>query len=323
MISVIIPAFNSEKTIGKTIESIVKQKTTEKLELIVVDDGSRDNTAKEVRKFKDISLIQQKKNSGPAVARNLGAKKAKGEIILFTDADCVAEKNWLEEMIKPFENQEVVGVQGTYKTKQKNWTARFVQAEIEDRYDLMKKKEFIDFIGSYSAAYRKKVFLEFDGFNEEFPSASGEDPELSYRMEKKGLKLKFNPNAIVYHLHPKSFLKYLKIKFFRGYWRILMYKYHQDKMIKDSYTPQTLKLQIVLMYAIIIGLIINLFLPFNSINWMACYGFSLAFLLTLIPFTVKTLKKDFLVGLLSPIFVYFRTFSFCLGLIAGIIKVKK
>lgn len=334
MISVIIPSFNSEKTIEKTIQSILTQKTKEKIELIIVDDASTDNTISEIKKFKNIILIQQKKNSGPAKARNLGAKKAKGEIIVFIDSDCVPEKNWLEEMVKPFENPEVVGVQGAYKTKQKSVTAKFVQIEIEDRYDLMKKKDFIDFIGSYSAGYRKKTFLEFKGFNESFPIASGEDPELSYRMEKKGLKLKFNPNAVVYHFHPESLMKYLKTKFFRGYWRILIYKHHKSKMFKDSYTPQILKFQIILLYVLIIELLlkaINSLLQFNpiinsSMNSMFDLMISVSFLLyliTLIPFTFKSLKKDFLIGLFSPLFIFFRTFSFCTGLIAGTIKVKK
>ncbi len=320
MISVIVPAFNSEKTIGKTISSVLEQKTAKEFELIIVDDKSTDNTVKKIKEFKKVILVEQKKNSGPAVARNSGAEKAKGEIILFTDADCVAEKNWLEEMIKPFENPEVIGVQGAYKTKQNSLTARFVQIEIEDRYDLMKKKEFIDFIGSYSAGYRKKTFLEFNGFNENFPAASGEDPELSFRMEKKGLKLVFNSNAVVYHLHPEDFMKYLKIKFWRGYWRILMYKTHKDKIIKDSYTPQILKFQIILMYAMLIGLIIN---PFISIKLLPFFGFIIIFSITLIPFTVKALQKDFFIGLISPVIIYFRTTAFCMGLVWGLIKVKK
>jgi len=320
MISIIVPAFNSEKTITKTIQAIQKQETKEETELIIVDDNSTDKTVQEIKKFNKIKLIQQEKNSGPAVARNTGAKNAKGEIIVFTDSDCIPEKNWLDEMIKPFENSEVVGVQGAYKTKQKNLTAKFVQIEIEDRYDLMKKKEFIDFIGSYSAAYKKKVFLEFNGFNEKFHSASGEDPELSYRMEKKGLKLVFNPDAVVFHSHPESFPQYLKIKFFRGYWRILLYKNHQDKMIKDSYTPQILKFQIILLYAMIIGLITELVIP---INFIPFYAFLLIFLITLIPFALKALKKDFFIGLISPIMIFFRTFAFCTGLIWGLIKVKK
>ncbi|MFH1895682.1 MAG: glycosyltransferase [archaeon] len=338
MISVIVPAFNSEKTIAETISSILSQKTKKEFELIVVDDASTDSTLKKISEFDKVKLIKLEKNSGPAVARNAGAKKARGEIIVFTDSDCVAEKNWLEEMIKPFEDTKVVGVQGAYKTKQNSLTARFVQAEIEDRYDLMKKSMqkngSIDFIGSYSAAYRKKTFLEFNGFNESFPIASGEDPELSYRMEKKGLKLEFNPKAVVWHVHPESFLKYIKVKFFRGYWRVLMYKEHKDKMLKDSYTPQALKFQIILLYAIITGLILtalNKLIQFNplisnSVNSaLSLFIITAAalFILSIIPFTLKALKKDVAAGILVPAFVFFRTIAFCSGLITGILKVKK
>ena len=79
MISVIVPSFNSEKTIGKTIQSILEQKTKKEFELIIVDDATTDNTVKEIKKFNEVKLIQQKQNKGPAVARNLGAKNAKGE----------------------------------------------------------------------------------------------------------------------------------------------------------------------------------------------------------------------------------------------------
>jgi cellulose synthase/poly-beta-1,6-N-acetylglucosamine synthase-like glycosyltransferase len=339
MISVIVPAFNSEKTIKKTIEAILSQKTKEKIELIIVDDASQDNTVNEIKKFSEkINLIQLKENSGPAKARNTGAKKAKGEIIIFTDSDCIPEKNWLKEMVKPFKDKEVIGVQGAYKTKQKNLIAKFVQLEIEERYNLMKKemqkKGSIDFIGSYAAAYKRKIFLEFNGFNESFPIASGEDPELSYRMEKKKLKLVFNEKAIVYHLHPESFLKYLKTKFYRGYWRIPLYKKHKEKIIKDSYTPQTLKFQIVLMYAIITALIlkkINELIQFNSmieasfnafIDTLILLSFTL-FLVTMLPFITRTAKKDFLVSIVSPLVIFFRTFAFCTGLIAGSLKAKK
>ncbi len=342
MISVIIPAFNCEKTIQQTIQSILTQKTKKKFELIIVDDCSTDNTIKKIKKFNKIKLIQQKKNSGPAKARNLGAKNAEGEIILFTDSDCIAKKNWIEEMLNPFEEPEIAGVQGAYKTKQKALTAKFVQTEIEDRYDLMKKsmqkKNSIDFIGSYSAGYKKKVFLDFNGFNENFPSASGEDPELSYRMEKKGLKLVFNPKAVVYHLHPENFLNYLKIKFWRGYWRILMYKEHKDKIIKDSYTPQTIKFQILLIYALITEislLAFNSILQFNqiisnSINsalTLMILISVLMFLVSMTPFAIKSAKKNLIHGIISPAFIFFRTLAFCTGLISGIIgtsiKVKK
>jgi len=174
--SVIIPVYNSEKTIGKCLDSLMNQ-TKKPDEIIVVDDRSEDRTSGIVKIFKNVILLE-KDHEGPAAARNLGAKKAKGDILLFIDSDCIADKNWVSEMVKPFKRKGTAGVQGIYETKQKGLISRFVQLEIEDRYDRMKKFETLDFVGSYSAGYRKRIFLEFKGFDESFPIASGEDPEL-------------------------------------------------------------------------------------------------------------------------------------------------
>src|SRR3989338_8288401 len=187
--SVIIPAYNEEKTIGKTLESL-KEQSFRDFEIIVVDDGSRDRTA-EIAKNSEAKVIVQK-NAGPASARNEGARNAKGEVIVFIDADCVADERWLEHMLKPFSDKDVAGVQGAYKSSQKSLVARFTQLDIEDRYKRLERKaDQLDWIGSYSAAYRKKIFLELDGFDEDFPLASGKDPQLSFKVSRKGCKLVF------------------------------------------------------------------------------------------------------------------------------------
>lgn len=238
--SIIIPAYNAENHLQACLDALLQQ-TIHPEEIIVVDDGSTDGTRTIAESFSLVTYLTQK-NQGPAKARNAGAKKASGDIILFIDSDCVPEKNWLEEMLKPFEDENVVGVQGAYKTKQKSLTARFDQLDIEYRYERMKKKETIDWIGTYSAAYKRKVFLDARGFDETFPKASGEDSELSYRLAERGMILKFAPTAIVYHTHPDSLIHYLRVKFFRAYWRTRMYVKHPQKSVQDSYTPHVLKI---------------------------------------------------------------------------------
>ncbi|MFH1545302.1 MAG: glycosyltransferase [archaeon] len=316
MISVIIPTFNAEKTIKDCINSILKQKINEEIELIVVDDGSNDRTREILKSFGGKAKLIEQKHKGPAAARNNGAKNAKGEIILFTDSDCVVGENWVDEMSKPLKEKEAVGVQGSYKTEQKELIARFIQIEIEERYGKMKKEKYIDFIGSYSAAYWKAVFQEFGGFNESFSIASGEDPELSYRISEKGLKMVFNPGAIVYHTHPTSMLQYFKIKFFRGYWRVLLYRKHKEKAVKDSYTPQALKLQIGVFYLFFLLLISSILLMSELIFISGVFLGGLFVLM--IPFIYFALKKDFIVGIISPIMLLIRTAAFSLGLIAGL-----
>src|SRR6185437_16896605 len=104
-------------------------------------------------------------------------------------------------MLAPFDDPETVGVKGAYRTRQKHIVARFVQVEYEDRYRRMAKFSNIDFIDTYSAAFRRDKFLEARGFDTNFPVACAEDAELSYRMSACGWRMEFAPEAIVYHTH--------------------------------------------------------------------------------------------------------------------------
>lgn len=315
--SIIIPVFNGEKTIKECLESLLNQQGKKNYEIIVVDDGSTDSTSEIAKKFSGKIKYIFQKNVGPAKARNNGAKNARGEMLVFIDSDCIAEKNWLEEMLKPFSDSEVKGVQGSYKTKQRDIIARFAQIEIEERYKKMSKKSSIDFIGSYSAAYRKEIFDKAGGFDERFPVASGEDPELSYKLAKSGNKLVFNPNAIVYHAHPNSLGDYLKNKFSRAYWRVLLYGKHKDKIISDSYTTQALKIQILLaalLFLSAVGWALNLLPPLLAIVIFA------ALILSFAPFTAFALKRDFGVGIIAMPVMFLRSIVFGAGLFLGVIS---
>ena len=311
-VSVIIPAYNAEETIGRCLESMTRQ-SFKNFEVIVVDDGSKDKTSEIVKGFSKVRLLRQK-NAGPAVARNNGAKAAKGEIIIFTDSDCVANSKWLEEMLKPFLYKNVAGVQGTYKSKQKEIIARLIQLEIEQRYVKMMKQKFIDFIGTYSAAYRKSVFVEMNGFDTSFPIASGEDTDFSFRVSRAGYKMVFNQKAIIFHTHPTSLWKYLKIKFFRAFWRTKVYKKHKGKMVKDSYTSQMIKVQTGLFYLLVPAIIISVIRP--ELAFLLGLNALLLFL-TGFPFAVWTFSKDKTIAVISPFVILLRTAMFAFGLAAG------
>ena len=199
--SIIIPTFNGASRINNCLDALLKQTAERDAEILVINDGSTDNTADVVTRHAGIRLVSQA-NAGPAAARNRGASEARGTIILFTDDDCVPMPNWLDAMIKPFDDPEVVGAKGVYRSHQKSLVARFVQVEYEDRYRMMADLESIDFIDTYSAAFRRDRFLEMTGYDTSFPVACAEDVELSYRMSARGWKMKFVPTAIVYHTHP-------------------------------------------------------------------------------------------------------------------------
>lgn len=312
-VSVIIPAYNAEKSLSDCLDALLNQSILPN-EIIVVDDGSKDSTKTIAESFSLVKVISQK-NQGPARARNVGAKEAESDVIIFIDSDCIVEKNWLKEMLIPFQDENVVGVQGAYKTKQTSLVARFDQADIEYRYERMKRQKHLDWIGTYSAAYKRDIFLKENGFDESFPRASGEDPEFSYRLAEKGYVLKFAPTAIVYHTHPSSLIRYLKVKFFRAYWRMRMYVKHPKKIVKDSYTPKNLKFSVALAICLPIFLIGHIFIPFWIFWALFCVvGFFLLFSMAFSP-----LKIGITLWITGLILYFLRSLVFALGLFLGFI----
>lgn len=318
--SIIIPAYNSEKTIDSCLKSLIFQPVPKELyEIILVDDGSTDATAKIVQTYPVIYHYQ--KNKGPAAARNKGVELAKGEIILFTDSDCVPDQYWIQEMVSPFiKNDKISGVKGAYKTKQMHFTARFAQAEFEDRFVLLKQSKFIDMVDTYSAAFKRDVFLEAGGFDPSFPVANNEDTELSYRLVSGGHLLVFNPSAFVYHTHPDTLRKYLKIKFWRGYWRLVVYARYPEKAVKDSYTPAVIKIQTLTMLLVFMLLLLLPFVP-DALPFYLILNLFIAILLTSLPFSITVFKKDAVLGLLSPFYCLLRAGVFAAGSMGGIISV--
>jgi len=309
MISVIIPSLNTEKFIAKNIESILKQDYKEKREIIVAD-SSTDKTTEILAKY-PVKVVRHN-IKGPAAARNIGVKNSSGDIVVFIDADCVAPESWLKNLVAPFKNKEVAAVAGTYRNlNHKNPIANFLQYEIEQRHEEMKKAESIDFVGSYNCAYRKKVFEEMGGFNEKMIQA--EDPDLSFRVAAK-YKIKFAPSAYVYHWHTGKLTSFMKQKFQRAYWKIFLYKNHKDKVLKNVYTPASLLLQTLLtgisVLSLAFGIFDKTFLVFAALMMILSYLLNF----NLIKFIWK---KDNKMLLTSIALIFLGNVSSCFGLAWG------
>lgn len=326
-VSVIIPAYNAEKTISMCLRALVEQNfPKEKYEIIVVDDGSKDNTKEILKKismkYPIIKMISQK-NKGPAAARNTGAKLAKGNILLFTDADCVPEQNWIKEMVKPFENQEVVGVSGVYgkNLAKHSVLARLIDAEIKEKYSKLLKLNQIDFISTYSAAYKKEFFFKVGGFDENFRKPAGEDTDLSFKIMKFG-KLVLNPKARVGHLHRSNLKSYIKQKFATGFWRAFLYKKHPGKFFRHSFTPKKefVSLSFLgLSVAFFIFTGVSALFKFNNILLYIATGFLIMSMFLSTSFILKQ-KKDFVLLISSPFILLIRNLCLGFGAFLGFFK---
>jgi lipopolysaccharide/colanic/teichoic acid biosynthesis glycosyltransferase/glycosyltransferase involved in cell wall biosynthesis len=314
-LSVIVPAHNADGTIAECLGALLVQNgfsLGQDYEIILVDDGSTDQTA-QIAEDLGVHVIRQH-NAGPAAARNAGVEHAKGELIFFTDSDCIPNSDWLIQMATPFQNPSVIGVKGAYLCREKNRVARFVQQEFAYKYHALAKLPQIDFIDTYSAAYRKSIFIENGGFDIRFPVPSVEDQEFSFRLARKGYRLVFQPSARVYHRHDLNLKQYFQRKWGIGYWKAFMLRWLPEKTLSDSYTPASQRFQIVLLAFLILSLSVAIF--YTPIIWVAALTFLLFFFSSL-PFLRFVSKRDPLIVLPAVPMLVLRAAALGFGLLTG------
>lgn len=193
-VSVIISTYNEEKVIKDCLDSLSKQ-TFKDMEIIVVDDGSTDKTIEVLSEFR----ILRQEHKGPGIARNLGVKNAKGEILVFVDADMTFDKDFIANLIKPILSGKTIGTFSKEEfvlNKQNSWSKCW-NLNKGLPVDRMHPKNFPDTQPVFRAIL-KKEFEKTGGF-----SAIGyiDDYTLS---EKLGTLATAAPNAIFYHENPES-----------------------------------------------------------------------------------------------------------------------
>ncbi len=248
-VSVVIPAHNAQQTIGEAVaQSLAQAKGPMEVDVVVVDDGSNDNTAK-VAQSAGATVVRQE-NAGPAAARNRGWESANGQFICFTDSDCIPRAGWIENLLDGFTDQQVGAVAGSYDiANTSSWLARWVHQEIMERHKRM--GSFVRAFGSYNVAIPRYVLQATGGFDPVYRRASGEDNDLSYRIIKEGWRIAFRPQAKVAHYHPERLWQYLMQQYRHGFWRAKLYKDHPDMIRGDDYTRLRDRLEPILVIGII------------------------------------------------------------------------
>ena len=215
IVSIVVTALNEQDTIGQCIESLLEQDYPKK-EIIIVDGGSSDRTF-EVASAYPIKVVQERKK-GPSAGRNKGVAISNGEIIAFTDADCVADRLWLKELIKSFKDSNASVVGGSIDIlNNDNFIANCIASRFQGRRS----------VATWNVAYKRQVINSLGGFDESL--IVGEDLDLAFRASKNGYTVIFNPDAKVSHRFQESLPQVWKAWFRYGiYWSRLFLKHPRE-----------------------------------------------------------------------------------------------
>ncbi len=219
--SVIIPTYNRYQFLEKCLGSVLAQDFDfREYEVVVVNNGSTDET----RQFLDgrtgslTRIFHQEKNTGPAAARNLGAKESRGQFLAFTDDDCWVPKSWLQELFRGLNQWPKAAAVGGFleapdEILKTNILAKLEAFETHKIYKAGQTESLGGFEspagGTNNIAYRRDVFEKLGGFDESFPVPAGEDADLKWRAVKAGYPIGYVPVKVT-HLDPYSW---------RSFWR--------------------------------------------------------------------------------------------------------
>jgi glycosyltransferase involved in cell wall biosynthesis len=222
-VSIIIPCYNAENSIGECLESVINLfYPKDKLEIIVVDNNSTDRSRDIIRSF-PVIMLEEKEIQTSYAARNKGISAAKGEWLAFTDADCVADRNWLYYLMLNHHNNEEVGCIAGQILPYKPRTLTELYSARKGILDQKRLLTELKGVATANVAYRKSVFEKIGPFNAN--TISGGDIEMSWRMQDKlGLKIAFVEEAIVFHKYRKTV--YELYKQFYKYERSRIFLHH-------------------------------------------------------------------------------------------------
>lgn len=236
-VSVIIPAYNEEKTIEKTIDSVINLDYPKSLlEIIVVDDGSKDKTLELARKYEEKGVIVlSKKNGGKGSAMNYALKHATGEFAVSLDSDSFVEPDVLKKMLVYFEDEKVMAVTSGMKAYNPKTVLEKVQA-IEYMFAIFLRKIF-SFLNALTVApgpftvFRASVFEKVGFFDEHNIT---EDMEIALRIQSANYKIESSPDSLVYTKVPTSIFALIRqrIRWNRGYLHNL---YNYKHMFSPKY----------------------------------------------------------------------------------------
>ena len=230
LISIVIPVLDRAGELGRCLHSIgAIDYPQEKLQVIVVDDGSRDDSAAVARRLGATVVSSGGVRRGPAAARNVGAAVAGGEILAFIDSDCTASSGWLAELVPVFRDPKIAAVGGMVEG--------MCSACAVDRYEavmsslsLGSRERFGNsgddtfYLPSCNLLVRRQVFLSVDGFEDSMHV--GEDVDLTWRLRDAGWTIAYLPAGNIKHEHRSTLRRFMSRRFDYGTSEGMLQKLH-------------------------------------------------------------------------------------------------
>jgi len=200
-VSIVIPVLNGASTIGDTLKALTAQATyPSQYEIIVVDNGSTDETQNIVRSYEDVILLSASRR-GPAAARNVGLRSARNDVVLHCDADTLPSRRWIAELAQVFRDENVhIAAGKTLSFPATNAVERyFVRSQLFDS-EMDTTRPIMPFAGSANLAARRTSALAIGGWTEDMITA--EDVDFGTRMLKRFPgRIMVAKRAVLYHRH--------------------------------------------------------------------------------------------------------------------------
>jgi len=208
VVSVIVCSYNGGRTLARCLESLGKINYPN-YEVILVDDGSTDNTEEIAAQFPSVRYIHQT-NHGLSHARNTGAAAAKGDVFAYTDSDCMADPDWLYYLIGTLTSGDYAGVGGpNVSPPARNAIQAVVAGAPGGPSHVLLTDTVAEHIPGCNMAFYRWAFENVGGFDPEYLKA-GDDVDFCWRLQQAGFVISFSPTAIVWHHRRFTLREFLK-----------------------------------------------------------------------------------------------------------------
>jgi GT2 family glycosyltransferase/DNA-binding beta-propeller fold protein YncE len=201
-VSVVVCAYDAADTIDDCLTSLATL-TYPDVEVIVINDGSRDATGAIARRHNGVRVIDVP-NGGLSAARNVGLAEATGEFVAYTDADVRVDADWLTYLVQALLTQDVVGTGGPNVVPADDpWVAQCIARAPGSPTHVLLDDRVAEHVPGCNMAFRRDALLAIGGFNSVYVRA-GDDVDVCWRLQAKGLRIGFAPSALVWHHHRQT-----------------------------------------------------------------------------------------------------------------------